>query len=100
MVCFEDLDMKYRGRLEIIAMILQTAVENVTKTRIMYGAYLSFQQVNDYLEFMQENDLLQYENETAFYRITEKGHRVLRLSNEMNDLFTFSDSKFNNDIGT
>ena len=92
--------MKYRGRLEIIAMILQTAAENVTKTRIMYAAYLSFQQVNDYLEFMQENDLLQYENETAFYRITEKGLRVLRLSNEMNDLFTVRDSKFNNDFGT
>jgi predicted transcriptional regulator len=92
--------MKYRGRLEIIAMILQTAAENVTKTRIMYGAYLSYSQLNDYLEFMQENDLLQYENETAFYRITEKGHRVLRLSNEMNDLFTFRDSKFNNNFGT
>ena len=91
--------MKYRGRLEIIAMILQTATEGTTKTRIMYTAYLSFQQVNDYLEFLRENDLVQYENETGLYRVTEKGYRFLKISNEMNDLFSFKNSEFNDGFG-
>ena len=91
--------MKYRGRMEIIAMILQSAAEGTTKTRIMYAAYLSFQQVNDYLEFLQENDLLQYENETGFYRVTEKGYTFLRISNELNDLTSFKNSVFNDTFG-
>lgn len=80
-------------------MVLQTAAEGATKTRIMYAAYLSFQQVNDYLEFLLENDLLLYENETGFYRITEKGHTFLKISNEMNDLIPFKKSKFNDSFG-
>jgi len=91
--------MKYRGKMEIIAMILQTAAEGATKTRIMYSAYLSFQQVNDYLGFLQENNLLLYENETGFYRITEKGYMFLRISNEMNNLIPFKNSKSDNPYG-
>jgi predicted transcriptional regulator len=91
--------MKYRGKMEIIAMILQTAVEGATKTRLMYAAYLSFQQVNDYLEFLQENNLLLYENETGFYRVTEKGHVFLKISNEINDLIPFKSSKSNDLFG-
>ena len=85
--------------MEIIAMILQTAAQGVTKTRIMYAAYLSFQQVNDYLEFLQENGLLQYENEMGHYRVTEKGFRFLKISNEMNDLFSFKNPKFDDVFG-
>lgn len=91
--------MKYRDRMEIISVILQTATEGTTKTRIMYAAYLSFQQVNDYLEFLQKNDLLQYEDETGFYRVTEKGYRFLRISNELNDLTSFKNPKFNDAFG-
>ena len=85
--------------MEIIAMILHTATEGTTKTKIMYAAYLSFQQVNDYLDFLQENDLLEYENETGIYRVTEKGYRFLRISNELNDLTSFNNSKFNDTFG-
>ena len=92
--------MRYRDRVEIIAMILQTAAKGVTKTKIMYAAYLSFQQVNDYLEFLQENDLLQYENEIEHYRVTEKGFRFLRVSNEINDLFSFKNLKFDDSFVT
>ena len=91
--------MKYRGRLEIIAKIIQTATEGTTKKRIMYTAYLSFQQVNDYLEFLRENDLVQYEEGTGLYRVTEKGYRFLKISNEMNDLFSFKNSEFNDGFG-
>ena len=80
-------------------MILQTAAEGATKTRIMYAAYVSFQQVNDYLQFLQENNLLLYENETGFYRITEKGRTFLMLSNEMNDLIPFKNSKSQDPFG-
>ena len=91
--------MKYRDRMEIFAMILQIAAQGVTKTKIMYAAYLSFQQVSEYLEFLQENDLLQYEKETEHYRVTEKGFRFLKVSNEMNALFSFKNSKFDDSFG-
>ena len=85
--------------MEIVAIILQTAAEGSTKTRIMYSAYLSFQQVNDYLGFLQENDLVQYEDETGIYRVTEKGYRFLKISNELNDLTSFKNSKLNDTFG-
>jgi len=43
---------KYRSRTDIIAMILQAVINGATKTRIMYGAYLSYAQVKEYLSFM------------------------------------------------
>ena len=81
-------------------MILQTAIQGATKTRIMYAAYMSYQQLNDYLEFLQENDLIQREKETDLYRVTEKGHRFLNASNELNELISFKDSEFNESFGT
>ena len=86
--------------MEIIAMILQTAIQGATKTRIMYAAYMSYQQLNDYLEFLQENDLIQREKETDLYRVTEKGNRFLNASNELNELISFKDSEFNESFGT
>jgi len=81
-------------------MILQTAIQGATKTRIMYAAYMSYQQLNDYLEFLQENDLIQREKETDLYRVTEKGNRFLNASNKLNELISFKDSEFNESFGT
>ena len=81
--------------MEIIATILQTATQGVTKTRMMYAAYLSYQQINDYLEFLLGNDLLQCEKETDLYRVTEKGLRFLSSSSELNELISFKNSELN-----
>jgi len=80
------LHMKYRSRSEIIAMILQAANKGATKTRIMYGAYLSYAQLKEYLEFLQGKDLLRYEEGTQLYRLTEKGLQFLRAFDQISEM--------------
>ena len=75
--------MKYRSRTDIISTILQTANRGATKTRIMYGAYLSYAQVKEYLAFLLEKGLLKYESGTALYKLTDRGVDFLRASEEM-----------------
>jgi predicted transcriptional regulator len=80
--------MKYRSRSEIIAMILQSANNGATKTRIMYGAYLSYAQVKEYLEFLMAKELLRYEQGTQLYRLTEKGMHFLRAFDQISDMMS------------
>lgn len=75
--------MKYRSRTEIVAMILKSASDKVTKTKIMYKAYLSYAQIKEYLSYLQENGLLEYEEGSQVYKITQKGWQFLRAYDEM-----------------
>ncbi|HYA81978.1 MAG TPA: winged helix-turn-helix domain-containing protein [Candidatus Bathyarchaeia archaeon] len=56
-----------------------------TKTKLMYKAYLSFNQLREYLTLLVENGLIEYEGGQT-YRTTEKGMRVLHLQNEINEV--------------
>ena len=54
--------MKNRDRAEINAMILDIASHGrVTKTKIMYRAYLSYNKLEEYLTNLGESELLEYE---------------------------------------
>ena len=85
--------MKYRSRTDIIAMILQAAINGATKTRIMYGAYLSYAQVKEYLSFLIEKDLIRYEEGSAIYKLTQKGVQLLRVYEDISDMITITDQK-------
>jgi predicted transcriptional regulator len=79
--------MKYRSRLAIASTILQVArAGNATKTRLMYGSFLSFAQINEYLNFLLANKLITRSEETHIYGLTEKGMRFLRIYDEMAEL--------------
>lgn len=80
--------MKYRSRSEIVGEILASAreLEGVTKTRIMFNAYLSFAQLKDYLALLIESGLLEYMPERNRYRTTAKGVRMLDAWNKVNEL--------------
>lgn len=80
--------MKYRSRTDIINMVLESARDGATKTKIMYRAYLSYAQLIEYVKFLQENDLLTCEEGMRLYRVTEKGLKFLNTSNELNELIT------------
>jgi predicted transcriptional regulator len=82
--------MKYRDRSVIMAMILQAANAGATKTRIMYGAYLSYSQLKEYLEFMESKGLIMREEGTQVYKLTVKGLKFLGKFEEMNDLISLS----------
>jgi predicted transcriptional regulator len=79
--------MKYRGRIEIVGLLLDAANGGTaTKTKLMYRAYLSFNQLREYLAFLVENGLIEYEQGMQTYRTTEKGMRVLHLQNQIDEV--------------
>jgi predicted transcriptional regulator len=79
--------MKYRSRFEIASKILGVALEgNATKTRLMYGSFLSFAQINEYLRFLQANTLIMRDEETRIYALTEKGVRFLHIYEDLTKL--------------
>jgi predicted transcriptional regulator len=76
--------MKYRSRFEIASTILSTAQNgNATKTRLMYGSFLSFAQINEYLSFLLKNALVSKNDATHMYTLTEKGARFLDMYEEL-----------------
>ena len=79
--------MKYRSRNKIIRDILDAASDGgVTRTKIMYKAYLSFGQLKEYLSVLTDNGLLNYDTHTHTFKITEKGLRLLDAYNQMHDM--------------
>ena len=84
--------MKYRSRYEIIASILESAKTGITKTKIMYNAYLSYAQMMSYLKYLQEHALLMFEEDLQIYRTTKKGFEFLKLSHELSQVTHFHDS--------
>ena len=67
----------YRGRLEIIADILNVAKGKAKKTQIMYKANLSYKVLQRYLEETIAASLIDFENGTQCYALTEKGTKFL-----------------------
>ena len=78
--------MKYRSRTEITAMILDTANMETTKTKIMYNAYLSYNQLKEFLSILIENNLLEFLEGARTFRTTEKGLNFLKMYREMTEL--------------
>ena len=78
--------MKYRSRTEIVAMILEAANGGATKTKIMYKAFLSYNQLKEYLSVLIENNLIEYLEGTKTFKTTEKGLNLLKMHNEMGEL--------------
>ena len=76
--------MKYRSKFEIASVILNVALSgNATKTRLMYGSFLSFAQINDYLKFLVANALVSKDKDESTYTLTGKGMQFLRMYEEL-----------------
>jgi predicted transcriptional regulator len=87
--------MNYRSRIELVAMILDAANGGTIKTKIMYNAYLSYNQLREYLTMLIENELIEYISGDKIFKTTEKGLILLKLHNEMAELL-HSTTKDNN----
>ena len=78
-------------RIEIIALILQIAVNGTTPTKL---AYLSYDELNECLIMLKENDmLLEYPGKKQPFIITAKGQNFLQLYIELNDLVTVTNRR-------
>jgi len=82
---------KYRSRSDIIELLLNAAAGGgATKTKLMYSAFISFNQLKEYLSLLAENGLIQYEEETHSFRTTEKGIQFLKLQNKIDEVAPIS----------
>jgi predicted transcriptional regulator len=77
---------RYRSRTDIVASILQSANGGVTKTKMMYHAYLSHEQLKDYLMILMKNGLLEYAKEEAKFRTTQKGLIFLKAYDQLTEV--------------
>jgi len=79
-----------RDRYDIIAKILDIARKGAKKTKILYGANMSYNQLKQYLSFLLEKKLLILvpENPSEKYRTTPKGIEYLESYNESKTLLT------------
>jgi predicted transcriptional regulator len=68
-------------------MILDAANGGATKTKIMYKSFLSYAQLKEYLTMLIENGTLEYEDGLLnIYRTTEKGLRLLKIYNQIEEI--------------
>ena len=86
----------YRGRLDIIADILNVVKGKAKKTQIMYQANLSFKVLQRYLAEIVGASLIDFDDGANCYMLTEKGFKFLKayqkysetnkhIKNRMND---------------
>ena len=69
---------KNRSSLDIVREVLAIALVKVCKTRIMYGANLSFLQLEKYLRMLLGNALLSFDGDSG-YLTTSTGQEFLAL---------------------
>jgi predicted transcriptional regulator len=86
--------MRYRSRTEIVGNILDAANGGTTKTKLMYKAYISYNQLKEYLTILIENNLIEYIDGTQTFKTTEKGLHFLKMYNAIGELLP---SRINND---
>ena len=88
LICY-NIVMKYRSRTDIVGLILEAANGGgATKTKIMYKAFLSYAQLKEYLTVLLEKKLLEYEDDTKFFRTTEKGLHLLQMYNQFDEMMS------------
>ena len=81
-----------RHRTEIIAQILEVVNdgsrggEGITRTKIMYKAFLSYAQLKEYLTILTHNGLLSFDVSTQTFKTTEKGLRFLKAYGQLDQL--------------
>jgi predicted transcriptional regulator len=85
-----------RSRTEIVSNILDVANGGETSTKIMYKAFLSYNQTKEYLSVLTANNLIEYRDGTRKFRTTEKGLNYLKVYNEMGELLQITTKIANN----
>ena len=75
-----------RSRTEIVGNILDASNGRASKTKIMYTAFLSYNQLKEYLSVLIENNLIEYLDGTKTFKTTEKGLNFLKTHNEIGEL--------------
>jgi predicted transcriptional regulator len=70
----------------MIAQLLNAASSPTTKTKMMYKALLSYEQLKEYLVMLTESDLIAYDKSSGKFRTTHKGYEFIRRYEALNKL--------------
>jgi predicted transcriptional regulator len=77
---------RYRSRIDIIAQLLDAASSPTTKTKMMYKAMLSYEQLKEYLVMLSENDLIRYDKPSQRFATTDKGFQLIKRYEDLSEL--------------
>jgi predicted transcriptional regulator len=77
---------RYRNRIDIIAQLLDAASSPTTKTKMMYKAMLSYEQLKGYLIMLTENDLIVYDKPSGKFTTTNKGYQFMKGYEDLSKL--------------
>lgn len=69
--------------MAIIVLILESAQNGATKTKIMRNVALNHMRMNRYCTMMEKKDLLYYNSEDNIYETTPKGKSVLSACGQL-----------------
>ena len=72
----------HRSEEQIVADILASILNGTRKTRIMYGANLSYALTTKYLRRLLDCGLIQYDDEQKHYLLTNTGRHYLEEYSE------------------
>ena len=77
-----------RGKIEIIADVVNLCTSGIKKTHIMYKGNLSFEQINRYLKELLKMEFVEQTviDRVLIYRATEKGRIFLHYYNLMKNI--------------
>jgi predicted transcriptional regulator len=85
---------KNESRIEIVALILQTAIDGATPTKLLYRVYLSYNQLKEHLMILKKNNLLvEYIGKEQTFRTTSKGQLFLQLYLELNGIVNVTNNR-------
>ena len=81
-----------RSRAEVVADILNEALDGANKTRLIYRCNLNFVRFNRYLQELLTADLVECMNANpegiALYRTTDKGRELLEVLRKANEFLS------------
>jgi predicted transcriptional regulator len=81
------VSLKHRSKADITAVILETAVSGaVTKSKIYYRSFLTYNRLKGYMSLLLENRLIEYLERDRLYKTTEKGMHFLQAYNCIREL--------------
>jgi predicted transcriptional regulator len=80
--------MAYRTREEIFASILDIAGSGagITRSKIMFGSYLTYAQVVEYSKILIQRGLLEFDPINRIYKTAPSGFTYIKLQNELNQM--------------
>jgi predicted transcriptional regulator len=78
--------MKFRNKTDIMAEILKAANGGSTRTKLMYKAFLRYEQLREYLAVLNENGLLTLDEVSMTFRTTPKGYEFVDAYKRLNEI--------------